>query len=101
MPRRASARTARTGLLIGLPAGAVGLSLLTWVTAVSRSGFWADDFLFLTHYNRTLGDLSDTQTNTGKYAANVFWAVGTSAFGTGSVVPFLLLFGVSYFFTDS
>lgn len=91
MSRRASGRTARTGLLIGLPASAVGLSLLTWVTAVSRSGFWADDFLFLTHFNRTLGDLSDTQTNTGKYVANLFWAVGTSAFGTGSVVPFLLL----------
>ena len=42
---------------------------------MSRSGFWGDDFLFLTHFNRTLGDLSDDHINTGKYAANLFWAL--------------------------
>jgi hypothetical protein len=67
------------------------MSFMTWVTAVSRSGFWADDFLNVTHFSRSLGDLSDDRINAGRYVTNVFWAVGTYAFGSGSVVPFLLL----------
>jgi hypothetical protein len=58
---------------------------------VSRSGFWADDFLNVIHFNRTLGDISDNHINTGKYVINIFWATGTEAFGTGSVAPFLML----------
>jgi hypothetical protein len=58
---------------------------------VSRSGFWADDFLNVTHFARSLGDLSNDHINDGHYIINVFWAVGTQAFGSGSVVPFLLL----------
>jgi hypothetical protein len=66
------------------------LSILVWVTAVSRSGFWADDFFNITHYNHSLGDLSYHH-NQGKYVINVFWALGTLTFGLGSVVPFLIL----------
>jgi hypothetical protein len=74
-----------------LPLLAILLSFMVWVTAISRSGFWADDFLNVTHFSRSLGDLSDDHINLGKYTINVFWAVGTLAFGAGSVVPFLLL----------
>jgi len=81
----------RTLVLLALPFVVVLLSAMVWVTAVSRSGFWADDFLNLTHYARSLGDLSNDHLNTGHYIINVFWAVGTLAFGSGSVVPFLLL----------
>jgi hypothetical protein len=78
-------------LLIALPLLAILLSFMVWVTAVSRSGFWADDFLNVTHFSRSLGDLSDDHINLGKYTINVFWAVGTLAFGAGSAIPFLLL----------
>jgi hypothetical protein len=64
---------------------------MVWVASVSRSGFWADDFLNLTHFNHSLGDLGNDQINKGKYVINVFWALGTMAFGMGSVVPYLLL----------
>ncbi len=89
--RQRSARGLRWALLAALPATVISLSVIVWITAVSRSGFWADDFLNMTQYARTLGDLSNDHVNTGKYIANVFWAVGTIAFGSGSVVPFLLL----------
>ena len=78
-------------LILALPCAAIALNLLAWITGLSRSGFWADDFLNLTHFSRSLGHLSDDHINTGKYVINVFWAVGTEAFGAGSVVPFLLL----------
>jgi len=81
-------------LLIVFPVGAVALSLMAWVTGLSRSGFWADDFLNLTSFNRTFGALSNDQINKGKYVINAFWALGTDAFGLGSVVPFLLLNGL-------
>jgi hypothetical protein len=74
-----------------LPCTALFLSAFAWVTAVSRSGFWADDFLNVTHFGGTLGDLSDNHINAGKYIINIFWAIGTEAFGAGSVIPFLLL----------
>jgi hypothetical protein len=77
-------------LLLALPAMVIILSILVWVTAVSHSGFWADDFVNLLHYNKSLGNLSYHQ-NQGKYVINVFWALGTLAFGLGSVVPFLIL----------
>ncbi len=86
-----SARDPRVALLVALPVAVLSLSVMVWITAVSRSGFWADDFLNVTQYARTLGDLSNDHVNTGKYIANVFWAIGTTAFGSGSVVPFLLL----------
>jgi hypothetical protein len=76
-------------LLLAFPVLVIILSMMVWVTAVSHSGFWADDFFNITHYNRSLGDLS-YHDNQGKYVINVFWALGTLAFGLGSVVPFLL-----------
>jgi hypothetical protein len=76
--------------LVALAALVIILSIMVWVTAVSRSGFWADDFFNITHYNQSLGDLSYHH-NQGKYVINVFWALGTLAFGLGSVVPFLIL----------
>lgn len=81
----------RTVLLLTFPIVVILLSLMVWVTAVSRSGFWADDFLNVTHFARSLGDLSNDRINDGHYIINVFWAIGTLAFGSGSVVPFLLL----------
>jgi hypothetical protein len=73
------------------PTIAIGLSAIAWVTSLSRSSFWADDFLNVTHFFHTFGSLSDDQTNKGKYVINLFWAIGTYAFGQGSDVPFLLL----------
>jgi hypothetical protein len=84
-------RSSRTTLPLVFPIVAVLLNLMVWVTGVSRSGFWADDFLNLTSFNRTLGELSNDHINKGKYVINLFWAVGTDAFGLGSPVPFLLL----------
>lgn len=84
-------RSLRTILFLALPFLVILLSFMVWVTAVSRSGFWADDFLNVTHFARSLGDLSNDRINEGKYIINVFWAVGTQAFGPGSVVPFLML----------
>jgi hypothetical protein len=86
-----SASRLRNIALVALPLAVLLLCLLVWVTAVSRSGFWADDFLNLTHFSRSLGDLSNDHINDGHYIINVFWAVGTQAFGDGSVIPFLLL----------
>lgn len=86
-----STRRAWAALLVCLPAFLILLSGMAWVTAVSRSSFWADDFLNLTHFAHSLGNLSDNHINEGKYIINVFWAVGTLAFGAGSVVPFLLV----------
>lgn len=81
----------RTGLLLVLPCVVIALNCIVWATAVSRSGFWADDFLWVTHFSRSFGDLSNYRFNIGKYIINIFWAIGTEAFGAGSVVPFLVL----------
>ena len=78
-------------LLISLPALAILLNLLVWIVAVSRSGFWADDFLNVTRYAHSLGDLLNDRLNTGKYTLNFFWALGTVAFGAGSAIPFVIL----------
>lgn len=86
-----SPRNTLTGLLLTLPCVVIVLNVLVWITAVSRSGFWADDFLWVTHFARSLGHLSDDHFNIGKYVINIFWAFGTEAFGNGSVVPFLML----------
>jgi hypothetical protein len=86
-----SHRGLETCLLVALPCAVVLLSVIVWITGVSRSGFWADDFLNVTHFARSLGNLSDDHINAGKYVINIFWAIGTEAFGEGSVVPFLLL----------
>jgi hypothetical protein len=77
--------------IVALPLLVIVLSLMMWVTALSRSGFWADDFLNVTHFARSFGDLSNDHINDGHYVINVFWAIGTYAFGAGSVIPFLLL----------
>jgi hypothetical protein len=82
--------------LAALPVAVLVLNFMVWITAVSRSGFWADDFLNVTRYARSLGDLSNDRMNQGKYVANLFWAIGTEAFGNGSVVPFLLLNAVVF-----
>ena len=84
-------RNIGTGLLLALPCAVLVLNFIVWIVGVSRSGFWADDFLNVTQYFRTLGDLSNDHVNTGKYIANIFWALGTEAFGNGSVVPFLVV----------
>ncbi len=88
---RNSRPSTQTALLLVVPCVIVVLNVFVWITAVSRSGFWADDFLNVTHFAHSLGDLSDDHINTGKYIINIFWAIGTEAFGNGSVVPFLLL----------
>lgn len=87
----ASRSTLGLVLLVCLPAAVILLNGIAWVTALSRSGFWADDFLNLTHFSHSLGNLSDNHINEGKYIINIFWAIGTLAFGAGSVVPFLLV----------
>jgi hypothetical protein len=74
-----------------LPLLVIALSAITWVVALSRSGFWADDFLLITTYSRSLGTLTDVATNGAKYTGNLFWAVATTAFGDGSAIPFLVL----------
>ena len=81
----------RTGLLLVPPCAVIVLSCMVWVTALSQSGFWADDFLWVTHFARSLGDVTDYHFNIGKYTINVFWALGTEVFGDGSVLPFLLM----------
>jgi len=88
---RAATKPLRRILVLGLPVGAILLGLVGWIVGVSRSGFWADDFLNLTHFDGSLGNLSDSRINTGKYIINAFWAAGTEVFGRGSVVPFLTL----------
>jgi hypothetical protein len=88
---RRSRYEGRTVLLLALPCAIIALSLMVWVTALSHSSFWADDFLWITHFDRSLGNPSDYHFNIGKYIINVFWALGTEAFGNGSVLPFLML----------
>lgn len=83
-----------TTALLTLPFVVLSVNVMVWATAVSRSGFWADDFLNVTRYANSLGNLADDRMNQGKYAANLFWALGTEAFGNGSVIPFLLLNGL-------
>jgi hypothetical protein len=93
-PERRQDLTRRAAVSVAqllLPLLAIALSVLVWISSVSRTGFWADDFINLTHYSRSLGDLSDETLNKGKYVINVFWALGTDAFGNGSAIPFLLL----------
>jgi len=87
--RGPSAWRSRQVLLIALPLLVIVLSAIVWAIALSRSNFWADDFLNVTQFSRSLGDLSNDRINAGRYVANVFWAVGTYAFGAGSVIPFL------------
>lgn len=77
--------------MLALPCAVLLLSIAVWVTAVSRSAFWADDFLNVTHFAQSLGSLSNDHINDGHYIINVFWGLGTLAFGAGSALPFLML----------
>lgn len=90
-PGPVSHRWTQTGLLLALPCAVIVLSFIVWIVAVSRSGFWADDFLNVTHFAGTLGNLTETHIDAGQYTINIFWAIGTDAFGSGSAAPFLIL----------
>lgn len=78
-------------LLLILPLLVILVGVIVWIAAVSRSGFWADDFMNVVLYYKKFGDITNDHLNTGKYIINAFWAFGTDAFGDSSDVPFLLL----------
>lgn len=73
-----------------VPLVVFAISLRAIVLAISRSGFWADDFLYLTHFNHSLGSLTNDHVNVGKYVSNLFWGLGTTVFGRSSVAPYLV-----------
>lgn len=90
-PRRVTRPASGVSLLM-LPALVVlALLVAAWVSGVSNAGFWADDFTNMTLYGHSVGDLTDTARNDGKYTINVAWWLGTVAFGTGSALPYLLM----------
>jgi hypothetical protein len=86
-----SAWRSQRALLVTLPLLVILLNLIVWTIALSRSAFWADDFLNVTYFYRSLGNLTNDHINAGRYVLNVFWAVGTYAFGSGSAIPFLII----------
>lgn len=82
----------RTRTLLILPSFVVlALVAAAWFSGLLRADFWADDFTNLSLYNHSVGDLTNTARNDGKYTINVFWWLGTVAFGTGSALPFIMV----------
>ena len=64
------------------------LGFLVWIASMMKADFWADDFSNLTKYGRTFGPILETD---GKLIINLYWFVGSYFFGSGSVIPYLLL----------
>jgi hypothetical protein len=92
VPRgRRSPISLKEGLLIAFPIYVIGAYVLVWFVALGKSGFWADDFTNMQIYSHSLGDLFNYHGNTGKYTINLFWGLMTTAFGSGSVVPYLVV----------
>lgn len=72
------------------PGVVVFLSATVWIGALLRSNFFADDFYQLATYSG-FNNLFNVHLDQGQFAVNIFWTVGTMAFGYGSAVPYLLL----------
>jgi hypothetical protein len=72
------------------PGVVVFLSSTVWIAALVRSNFFADDFYFLASFSG-FSNLFDVHLDEGQFAVNIFWTLGTTAFGYGSAVPYLLL----------
>ena len=75
---------------MAVPLLVLAITLVVWVVAVSKSGFFADDYFNLVRYGPSFGDLANTTINQGRYTINAFWHLGQLAFGDGSVIPFLV-----------
>jgi hypothetical protein len=82
---------AKSLLLIAFPVYVIVVYSLVWLVAVGKSGFWADDFINMQLYHHSLGDLFNYHGNTGKYTINLYWGLMTTAFGSGSDVPYLVV----------
>jgi hypothetical protein len=73
-----------------LPGVVLFLSASVWLAALLRSNFFADDFYQLATYSG-FNNLFNLHLDQGQFAVNIFWTLGTVAFGYGSAVPYLLL----------
>jgi hypothetical protein len=78
----------RFNFLVLLAGGVSLFGIFVWVASASKADFWADDFSNMTKFGRTLGPILDTD---GKLIINFYWFIGSYFFGTGSVIPYLLL----------
>jgi hypothetical protein len=93
-----SARISFTRLvLIAFPVYVLVAYFLVWCVGLGKAGFWADDFTNMHLYSHSLGDLTNYDGNTGKYTINLFWGLMTTAFGSGSVVPYLVVDSLTLF----
>jgi hypothetical protein len=81
-------RLPTSNLLTPLAFGISALGIFVWLASMTKADFWADDFSNLTKYGRTFGPILETD---GKLIINLYWFVGSYFFGSGSVIPYLLL----------
>jgi hypothetical protein len=70
---------------------------LSYLSAYLRTGFWADDFLQLGTFYHDATPFGHSSVTIGRYWANVYWGVSTSAFGTTSDTSYLLLTTTIFF----
>lgn len=85
------ARSKASSFVVGvLPGVVLFLSATVWMAALLRSNFFADDFYLLANYSG-FNNLFNVHLDEGQFAVNIFWILGTIAFGYGSAVPYLLL----------
>jgi hypothetical protein len=81
---------ARRAIALTLPCLVLLLSILAWIGGLLQSSFWADDFQNLVFFHG-FHNFFNMDFGQGQFSGNLFWTLGTMAFGSGSDVPYLLL----------
>ena len=66
---------------------------LLWIASLTKTSFFADDYGFLKLYWKDLNLESGNTGNAGRYIVNIFFAFGTTIFGSGSAIPFEVISG--------
>ncbi len=81
----------RSSVFTVVPLGLLFILAISYTTAFLKTGFWADDFMQLGTFYHTFGSFSDTSVTLGRFWANIYWGFATTAFGSVSDSPYIIL----------
>ena len=73
-----------------IPVTLLSFILVSNFSAYLRTGFFADDFLQLGTFYHNAKPYGHTSVTLGRYWANIYWGISTTAFGTTADTPYLI-----------
>jgi len=80
-----------------IPTVFLSFILISFFAAYLRTGFYADDFMQMGTFYHNAIPYGHTSITLGRYWANVFWGISTTAFGTTSDAPYLIFSTLIFF----